>query len=104
MSKFYGTIGFLKTEETSPGVWTPNIVERQYYGDIVNNRRRWNNTNNINDDFTINMSVSILADSYVMENSHCIAYVEVNNSKWKISDIDIQYPRLTLNLGGLYNE
>ena len=41
MNKFYGTVGFVKEEETKPGVWTPVTTERNYYGDIIRIDRRW---------------------------------------------------------------
>ena len=36
MAKFYGVIGYAETLETSPGVWTEQITERNYYGDLIN--------------------------------------------------------------------
>ena len=41
MDKFYGKIGFSSTKETSPGIWTEEIVDKEYYGDILRNSRRW---------------------------------------------------------------
>jgi hypothetical protein len=30
-------------------------------------------------------------------------YVEFMGTKWKITNIEVQYPRLTLSIGGEYN-
>ncbi len=31
MAKFFGRIGYVETVETKPGVWKPQIVEREYF-------------------------------------------------------------------------
>ena len=57
----------------------------------------------INDDVNINVSISIISDSYVIDNIYAIKYVSWMNNLWKVTDIDIERPRITLTLGGLYN-
>ena len=37
MNKFYGTVGFVKTEETVPGVWKAHTEEHGYCGDLIRN-------------------------------------------------------------------
>ena len=48
MAKFYGTVGFVKTVESAPGVWTEQIVERKYYGNVIS-RTRSLQSNGVND-------------------------------------------------------
>lgn len=103
MAKFYGAIGFGVTEETAPGVWTEKIVERNYYGDLIRNTRKYQSSGNLNDDLTISNEISIIADPYVNENFHLMKYVTFMGAKWKISNVDVQYPRLILSIGGIYN-
>lgn len=31
-------------------------------------------------------------------------YIEFMGAKWKITNIEVQYPRLILTVGGVYNE
>lgn len=104
--KFSGSIGFWEGDrETRPGIWTPTIVERPYVGDIYRFSHRFQSVNNHqNDDFIINNQISILADLYALQNWASIKYVVWNGSKWKVNSIDVTYPRLTLELGGLYND
>lgn len=104
MPKFYGNIGFSKTEEESPGVWVEKLIERKYYFEVLKNTVRWTTTEQLNDNLVINNQFSIIADSFVYENIGVIRYIEFLNSKWKITNIDIQYPRLILTIGGVYNE
>ena len=43
MAKFYGKIGYAETVENpdDPGVWTENIIEKFYYGDVTKNSKRY---------------------------------------------------------------
>lgn len=102
--KWYGSIGFAELKETTPGVWTPEITERNYRGDLVRNTRRLQSTDQVNDDININNQISIVADPYANMNFHTIKYATFMGIKWKVSDIEVQYPRLILSLGGVYNE
>lgn len=104
MNKWFGKIGFATTVETRPGIWEEQIISRDYYGDILRNIRRLQSTNNLNDDINITNEISILADPYASENFHSMRYAEFMGSKWKISNVEVQYPRLVLSLGGLYND
>lgn len=106
MAKYYGVIGYINTEEveTSPGVWQPTVTEREYYGDLVRNFQRHETGQEMNDDLTISNEISIVADPYALNNFHAIRYAEFMGSKWKVNSVDVQYPRLVLSLGGVYNE
>lgn len=103
MAKYYGTIGYGISEETTPGVWEDRIVERQYYGDLVRNTRRMQNSEYLNDNINISNEISIVADPYANENSHLMRYVTFMGTKWKITSVEVQYPRLILSIGDVYN-
>lgn len=104
MAKFYGKIGYSITEETIPGVWEPKITERKYIGDVLENGRRWEAGDGVNDDMTITNKISIIADPFANQNIGAIRYVEYLGQKWKIRSADIAYPRIILTLGGVYHE
>ena len=101
--KYFGTIGYGVTEEIRPGVSLPTIAEREYYGDIVRNSRRLESGEKVNDDLNINMTLRIVADPFAYQNFHQIRYVVYMGSKWKVSSVEVAYPRLILTLGGVYN-
>lgn len=104
MTKYYGKIGFIKPEETAPGVWIEKPIEKKYSGDIIKNVRRWDTrSDGINDNLNLNNSISIIADDFILENTSYIKYVELMGSLWDITMIDIQRPRLILTVGGVYN-
>lgn len=103
MAKFYGEIGYVETIETEPGVWVENIIKRNYYGDLIRNTRSLVSSGNVNDNINISNEISILADPYANEHFHSMRYVELMGAKWKITNVEVKYPRLILTIGGLYN-
>lgn len=103
MAKFCGQIGFIKTVETEPGIWEESLVEeKKYYGDITRNTFKYQNNGQVNDNINISNTISIISDPYANNNLQYMKYVVFNGAKWKISNIDIQPPRLILTLGDLY--
>lgn len=103
MSKWYGQIGYAVMSNTKPGVWTETYVERNYYGDLTRNARRLQTTDKVNDDITLSNEISIIADPYAMEHFHTMRYATFGNAKWKITNAEVQFPRIVLSLGGVYN-
>jgi len=104
MAKFYGSVGYAETVETAPGVWVEQIIEHPYYGDLTRNTRQMQTGDSVNDDINITNEISILADPFARQNFHKMRYVTFMNSKWKISKVEVNYPRLILTVGGLYHE
>ena len=103
MGKWFGKIGYSISEETEPGVWEPTIVEREYYGDVTSNRINRQNSGEVNDRINLANVISIVADPFAYQNCSKMAYAEIMGAKWKITDIEIQHPRLILTIGGVYN-
>ncbi len=103
MAKFYGAIGYAVTEETAPGVWEERITERMYYGELVRNTRKLQSADQLNDNINVANEISILADPFAYENFHSMKYVGFSGAKWKVTSIEVQYPRLILTVGGVYN-
>lgn len=104
MAKYYGAIGYSETVETKPGVWKEHITERMYSGDLLRNTSRFQTADKVNDDINIANDVSIVADPYARDNFHRMRYIEFMGTKWKITNVEVQYPRLRLTIGGEYNE
>lgn len=103
MAKFYGAIGFEVTEETRPSVWTPVITERQYAGDVIKHYRRLESGVGINDDLNLQNELSILADPYAMNHFQDMRYVKWHGAYWKVTGVEVSFPRLSLTIGGVYN-
>lgn len=103
MAKYYGKIGYEIVKEVEPSVYLPIIEERAYQGDVLEIRSRRSNGEGINDNLTISNKISILADPWAYQHFPQIAYVTWHGVKWKVSDISVEYPRLVLSIGEVYN-
>lgn len=105
MARYCGNIGFGETKETSPGIYELVITDKKYFGDVIRNTRRLeNNSDSTIDNVTINNEISIVADPYAKQNFHTIKYAEWMGNKWKVTNVQVEFPRLILSLGGIYNE
>ena len=103
MAKFYGNVGYVSTKEVEPGIWDEQVKELPYYGDLVRNTSKYQTSGGVNDNITINNNISIVADPYAMENFQHMRYVIFMGTKWKIENVEVQYPRIILTVGGVYN-
>lgn len=104
MAKFYGKVGFIRIEKTAPDVYGEIILtERLYKGDVIRNQKRYQSSESLNDDVVLSSNISIVADSYANENVFAIKYVMYKGVPWKVTNVEIQRPRIILTLGGKYN-
>jgi len=103
MGKFYGSIGFASQEKTAPGVYSEVITEREYFGESLGFSRSLQQSGQVNDNINVQNKLSILADPFANENFCSMRYVVFCGAKWKISEVSVEYPRLVLTIGGLYN-
>lgn len=79
------------------------MVERDYVGDVLRNTRKLQSGESVNDDLSVDNSISIVADAYANEHFFAIRYVMWAGVRWKVSNVEVQHPRLLLRLGGVYN-
>jgi hypothetical protein len=103
VAKFYGAIGYALQEESVPGVWADTITEKKYRGDVVLDQRRWRTEEKVNDDISLDNSISIIADTYAYKNIGFMKYIVWNGTPWKIQSFSINRPRIIIQIGGLYN-
>lgn len=103
MAKFYGNIGFVKSVETEPGVWEEETIERPYYGDITRPITRFQSSGGVNDDVVISNNISVIADPFANENFQYMKYIVLMGAKLKVNTAELQYPRILLSVGGVYN-
>ena len=104
MSKFYGKIGFANTAEDpdEPGIYV-GVVERTYYGDLIRTVKSADSADKVNENITIRNDLSVLADPFAMNHFSDIIYVEFMGVKWKVTGVEIKFPRLILTTGSVYN-
>ena len=102
MSRFSGKLGFVMTRETEEGVWLEDVVEIPVKGTIRSLWGRNDNNASVNTDLRLTNEISVLMDTKIKTHLETLKYVVWKGSKWEVQSIGVNYPRLTINLGGLY--
>lgn len=104
MAKFYGAVGFVEHDvETRPGVYGDKITEKQYYGETKKTARRLVPGIGVNDNVVLETTISILPDEFGIRNYFAIEYVKWMEVAWKVTNAELQAPRLILTLGDVYH-
>ena len=105
MAKFYGVIGYVLTVEDpeAPSSYIFQTEEREYSGDVTRNLSKYESGGQVVDDFNISNTISIVADPFAFQNFQAMKYIEYMGAKWKIRNAEVQYPRIILNIGGVWN-
>ena len=102
MARWYGAIGFTQSENTAPGVYQEVLEDHYYSGDVIRSSSRYQDSNSVVGDINISNSISIVADQFAYANFMHIRYAEWMGHRWKVSNVEVEHPRLVLTLGGLY--
>lgn len=105
MNKWFGKIGFVMTvqDENKPSKWVEKVVEKDFYGDVLNNYHKWEQGLSVNDDANISNQISVVANDFAINNLQYMKYIEFSGAFWKINLINKQMPRLILGIGGVWN-
>ena len=103
MAKFYGQVGFVVDTPDGVDITVQRPYEKSYKGDLVKNRRKLQEGPSTADDVILSNQISIVADPYALSHFFAIRYVKWMGSTWKVSEVEVAYPRLILTIGGLYN-
>lgn len=102
MARFFGKVGYEPPGQLIDDVWTADVVERDYYGDELQALRSLESGDKVNDDIRLQNRYSIMADAYALEHYSWIKYLVRDGVRWTVTSVEVQRPRLILNLGGVY--
>ncbi len=104
MAKWAGKIGFVERVITATDVYSDEIVERSYRGDLVRLYRQIQQSGEkLNADLNISNDFSFVADDYARNHIQFMRYITWRGARWSISSIRYEHPRITITVGGLYN-
>ena len=99
-----GVIGYAIPTKIRPGVVEDVIVEKKFRGETVRPPSSGpEESQKVNDDLRVGVTISVVAGAYHSTHVHQLRYISWQGNLWKVSNVDVQHPRLTLRLGGLYN-
>lgn len=115
MAKFAATLGVVTYEENTDvyasgdGVFSKVIREYVISGDMLQNRQHINFANHANQSIELSMRFSFIAPSSVMalaigNTERFACYLDIWGTKWEVSNISVQPPRIELTIGGVWNE
>lgn len=90
-------------EETTPGIFTESYVERKMKGDVLHSSLSRQESSYKYDTITLGNSISLIGDRYSFENFLNIVYITYMGGKWKVTEVQVQPPRLILSIGGIWN-
>lgn len=101
--RFFGAVGYASDVESVPGVWVEGITEHNYYGDVVRYSRRLEpasqNPPTTSNNIAMSNSFSIVGDEQAFGNIQNMRYVVWRGSRWTITNVEVQRPRLILTIG-----
>lgn len=102
--RFFDAIGFGFSQEVRRDVWEDVITENKYYGEVRQNTQTMSVSGSVLTERTFNTTISVVADSFALENYTAIKYVRWAGSLWTVTSVksDLR-PRLILTLGEKYN-
>lgn len=103
MARFHDKVGYELPGTRVGGVYKANVVERDHTGDILKAVRSLEPSDKVNDNIRLQNRIEIMADAYALENFAFIKYVSWNGVRWTVTSVEVQRPRLILDLGGVYN-
>ena len=102
--KWFGEIGYFVESENVDGIVEDHYLVQQYYGDIIKNYKSNTSENAVNENFELNNRISVVADPYLISHFHKIAWISFMDARFKVHSVELQYPRLIVNLGGVFVE
>ena len=103
MPRFLDKVGFEPTGELVDGVWSGNITERVYKGEVLEAMRSLDVSDKVEDDIRLQNRIRIIGDAFALENFSNIRYVLWMGTRWTVNTVTVERPQLLLTLGGVYN-
>lgn len=104
MARFHDKVGFLiPRDNQETGIADTVPVEKPYYGKILENSRKWDFSEHVDDDLTISNQIAITANDYAFRYMSSIGYVRWKSAYWKVASLRVKGPEIILTLGGVWN-
>jgi hypothetical protein len=103
MAKYHGKIGYIIPTEVRPGVWKDMPIEKEAYGDFLQEKGNIQQTDKISKDVSISGQLVVMATQFAMTNFQHIRYATYMGTAWSVTSVRPAYPRLHLTLGEKYN-
>lgn len=104
MARFHGAVGFsIVNDDQDTGIAGSTIVEKPYFGRVLEHTRRWAGEENGATDLTLGNQIAITANDFAFQHASAIRYVYYMGSNWQVTGMRVKRPEIILTLGGVYN-
>lgn len=104
MAKAALMVGFVKeVKDRNTGIVKRENIERKFRADVQRSNSNVQSGDKVNDNLRLDMSFQIKLDKFTFENFQWIRYVVFNGTKWSVTNVQTQRPRLIVQTGGVYN-
>lgn len=103
MAKFNGKLGYRADVEQVDGISTESILEINVRGDLLSRSSKAEAREELIDDFVLDHRISIMWGKRVNPAFEDIRYITYHGTKWKVDSVQVEYPRLILSTGGVWN-
>lgn len=101
--KWSGLIGYYIDEEVKPDIWQASIKTFKAKGNMRQISKRSQTTDGVIDAITLNNELELIANPFINDILYSLKYVTYMNAEWKITNVRVQYPKIYLTLGDVYN-
>ena len=104
MARFHGKVGFvIFTDNQETGIAEEQVVERTFFGRVIEHSRRWQSSDMVTDDLQLSNQIAITANDFAYKHASAIRYCQFMGDLWKVESIRVKRPEIILSLGGVYN-
>lgn len=104
MARYHDKVGFLIPEDNQEtGIVDDRVVERTFYGKVMEHSRRWQTSDVVTDDLVLGNQIAITATDYAFRHATAIKYACFMGGRWNVTAVRVRGPELILTLGGVYN-
>ena len=103
MAKYHGKIGYIMPIEVREGVWKEKPIEREAYGDFLEDRSNVQNADKVSKNISLSGRLAVMIDQFAMTNFQHIRYATYMGTAWSVTSVRPAYPKLHLTLGEMYN-
>ena len=103
MAKFSGELGYQLEVDIGGGITESQLIYRKCKGDLLENRRTSQNSNEIVEGVQLANKFSIVANPFLLENLGNLKVINYIGTPWEITSATYNKPRVVINVGGVYN-
>lgn len=106
--KYIGEIGYYDSESVIDGIYKKEIKSQSIKCEIIElkiDKKDASQEYQRYQDSGINIIIKFIPNKVIIKkmNSGDLLYITLNGTKWKISSISYNRPKILLTIGGLYN-